>query len=83
MNALPQVTVGLPVYNSAATMRHTIASVQAQTYEDWELVLVCNGCTDDSIELARRAAHADPRIRVDVLEHASVVAASNRILELG
>jgi glycosyltransferase involved in cell wall biosynthesis len=77
-----RTSVVLPVHNAAATVGETIASVQSQTTDDWELIIVCNGCTDDSIDIARAAATSDSRIRVDILVGASVVDASNLALEL-
>jgi len=74
--------VVLPVHNAAATLGETIESVRSQTMDDWELIIVCNGCTDDSLDIARDAAASDSRIQVDVLTAASVVEAANRALEL-
>jgi len=52
----------------AAFLREAIASVQSQTFRDWELLLVDDGSTDDSTALARAAAAADPE-RIHYLEH--------------
>ncbi len=60
--AAPQVTVGLPFLNCAATLRDAIRSVFAQTRGDWELILVDDGSTDASGRIA--AAVSDARVRV-------------------
>lgn len=60
----PRVTVGIPIYNAAATLPLTLRSVFAQTFTDWELILVDDGSTDGSVEIMR--AVLDRRVRVFV-----------------
>ncbi|NTU70759.1 MAG: glycosyltransferase family 2 protein [Coriobacteriia bacterium] len=60
----PCFSVTVPAYNAADTLGETVASVQAQTFGDWELVIVDDGSTDDTFALAQALADADPRIRV-------------------
>ena len=61
-NAL-SVSVVMPAYNSAAWLRAAVASVAAQTFQDWELVIVDDGSSDATPELARELAAGDARIR--------------------
>lgn len=49
---MPRVSVIIPAYNAAAVLSETLASVQAQTYPDWEIVLADDGSTDDTAEIA-------------------------------
>ena len=56
------VTVGIPFYNAEKTLADAVRSVFAQTWRDWELILLDDGSTDGSLEIAR--AVADPRVRV-------------------
>jgi len=56
------VSVVIPVYNRAATLPRAVASVRAQDFADWELILVDNGSGDGGAEVA--LALEDPRIRV-------------------
>lgn len=56
------VTVGLPVFNGAATVARAIASVRAQSYPHWRLVISDNGSTDGSADIARQFAALDDRI---------------------
>lgn len=58
----PSVTITIPFYNSEATLLESIKSVFAQTYQNWELILLDDGSTDDSLNLAKRIK--DPRVRV-------------------
>ncbi len=60
----PLVSVVTPVWNATATLAATVASVQAQTLPDWELLLVDDASTDGSPDLAAALAAADPRIRL-------------------
>lgn len=62
--SLPAVSVLMPVHNAVATLRASVASVQAQTLGDWELWLIDDASTDGSGVLAAELAAGDPRIRV-------------------
>lgn len=62
MTKRPPVTIGLPFHNSARTLGDAIRSVFAQTYTDWELILVDDGSTDGSDKLVSRIK--DPRVRI-------------------
>lgn len=61
---MPIISVILPVRNAVATIARAVASIQAQTHEDWELVVVDDGSTDGTREWLRRAVQADVRIRL-------------------
>jgi teichuronic acid biosynthesis glycosyltransferase TuaG len=62
--ARPAVSVITPAWNAADTLGETVASVQAQSLADWEMLVVDDGSTDGSGALAARLAAADRRIRV-------------------
>ena len=49
-----KVTVVTPTWNSAQYIRETIASVQAQTYQNWEMVIVDDCSTDNTIEIVKK-----------------------------
>jgi glycosyltransferase involved in cell wall biosynthesis len=59
---VPLVTVGIPFFAARASLGDAIRSVFAQTITDWELLLVDDGSTDGSLDVARRVD--DPRVRV-------------------
>jgi len=71
----PRVSVILPTYNRADTILRAIASVRAQTLEDWELVVVDDGSTDDT--RAELAGVRDPRVRVIAQANQGVAGARN------
>lgn len=58
------VTIIMPVFNSATTLLDSVRSVQQQTFEDWELLLVDDSSTDNSLELCKELALQDPRIHL-------------------
>ena len=58
------VTIGLPFYNAEKYLALAIESVQAQTYNDWELLLLDDGSTDNSLSIAQSYAQKDSRIKV-------------------
>ncbi len=57
-------TVVTPVMNGATFVGQTIASVRAQSFEDWEYFVMDGGSKDDTVDVALAAARGDPRIRV-------------------
>jgi GT2 family glycosyltransferase len=59
----PLVSVIMPVYNGMATLERAVRSVQAQTFADWELLVVDDCSTDGSREAVASWAAVDPRIR--------------------
>jgi teichuronic acid biosynthesis glycosyltransferase TuaG len=63
-SSAPRVSVITPVRNACSTLLQTIASVQAQTFPDWEMLLIDDGSTDGSVELIERLASRDPRLRL-------------------
>ncbi|PSH02898.1 MAG: glycosyl transferase family 2 [Acidobacteria bacterium] len=62
------VSVITPVYNAERFLAETVDSVLAQTYTQWELLLVDDGSTDGSPMIARQYASSDP-VRITCLEH--------------
>jgi glycosyltransferase involved in cell wall biosynthesis len=57
------VTIGLPFYNSALTLKKTIMSILNQSYPDFELLLVDNKSTDNSLQIATSFLF-DPRVKI-------------------
>jgi len=75
------ISVIIPVYNAAKYLRETVASVQAQTFSDWELVLVDDGSQDSSREIAAALCREDCRISSYEQLNAGAAAARNRGIE--
>ncbi|MDT8757140.1 glycosyltransferase [Sphingomonas psychrotolerans] len=62
MSKVPTVSVIMAVYNGAKLLPETLASLQAQTLTDWELIAVDDCSTDRSVAVLE--ALGDPRVRV-------------------
>jgi GT2 family glycosyltransferase len=67
-------SVIIPVYNGGTCLERAIRSVQAQTYQDFEIIVVDDASTDESLEVARRLASEDPRISVVAIDHSGAPA---------
>lgn len=76
-----KVSVIIPVYNSARYLRTCLESLLAQTFGDWEALVVDDGSTDGSGELCREFARRDSRIRLLTREHKGVSAARNLAMD--
>jgi glycosyltransferase involved in cell wall biosynthesis len=58
----PQVTICIPVFNCQKYIHQAIESVIAQTFRNWEMVIVNNASTDCTLEIIH--SYSDPRIRI-------------------
>lgn len=58
------VSIVVPVFNAAGWIEETVRSVQAQSFSDWELILVDDHSVDESAKICQRLAESDPRIRL-------------------
>ena len=58
------VSIGVPFYNAELYLINTIKSILNQSYENWELILIDDGSTDRSLEIAHEYSKKDNRIRV-------------------
>lgn len=76
MVTAPRISIIMPLYNKENLVLSSIASVQAQTFSDWELVVIDDGSTDAGSEQV--AALDDKRIRLIRKANGGVSAARNR-----
>lgn len=61
---MPRVSVITPTHDSADTVAAAMSSVRAQTFGDWEHVVVDDASLDDTAELVERAGRSEPRVRL-------------------
>ncbi|GJD15293.1 hypothetical protein RIVM261_002490 [Rivularia sp. IAM M-261] len=72
-----KVSIIIPAYNAAPTISETLLSLQAQTYSDWEAIVIDDGSSDDTFTVANEFATQDSRIRVVNQLNQGVSAARN------
>src|SRR5690242_1647265 len=82
MSSQPLVSVCVPCYNGAHFIGATIESVLSQTFEDFELIIVDDHSTDETVEIVQ--AFTDSRIRFSRnRENLGMGANWNHVLSLG
>lgn len=60
----PFVSVVIPAYNAAKTLKTTVKSVFEQTIQDFEIIIVDDGSKDNTLKVAREIADSDSRVKV-------------------
>ena len=79
---MPKVSVIVPSYNLGKYLPETLRSVSAQTFTDWECLVVENGSTDGSASIVQTFCEADPRfVMAAFTGNKGVAAARNHGLE--
>ena len=82
-NCPPVVSVVMPAYNSERYIAEAVESVQKQTFHEWELLIIDDGSTDRTIEIAKEKAEEDRRIHVyENTRNQGVAATRNRGISL-
>jgi glycosyltransferase involved in cell wall biosynthesis len=75
--ATPAVSIILPVYNASRYLERAVVSMLTQTFTDFELLLMDDGSTDDSLAILRKLAKADARCIVHTRENRGLVQTLN------
>ncbi|MEB3293016.1 MAG: glycosyltransferase family 2 protein [Synechococcales bacterium] len=76
----PLISVVIPAYNAETTILETIASVQAQTFSDFEIIVINDGSTDSTLQLLEGLN--DDRLRVTSYPNGGLSVARNRGMAL-
>ena len=63
----PLVSIITPSYNAEKYIEETIKSVQNQTYKNWEMIIVDDISTDQSINIIKKYSESDKRIKYFIL----------------
>lgn len=77
----PLVSILIPAYNAEEWIAHTLRSAIAQTWEPKEIIVVDDGSSDRTLEIARQFESG--QVRVIANEHQGAAATRNRLLSLG
>lgn len=76
------VTVVTPTFNTAHFVKQTIESVQAQTYKNWEMIIVDDCSLDNTCEIVEEKAKTDDRVRlIRLSQNAGVAVSRNTAIE--
>ena len=75
---MPKVSVVIPAYNARKFLADSIESVCAQSFTDWNLIVVDDGSVDDTSAITRSYCDHDPRIILYTQENGGVANARNR-----
>ena len=78
----PTVSVVIPAYNYAHFVGEAIESVLAQTYEDFEVLVIDDGSTDNTREVVQAYVDKDNRVRYVYKDNAGLSAARNTGIEI-
>lgn len=73
----PLISIIVPIYNGSNYVRETLESLANQTYSDFEVVIVDDGSTDDSLQICRDFAATNKRFKVIHQDNQGVSAARN------
>jgi glycosyltransferase involved in cell wall biosynthesis len=76
---MPTVSICIPTYNRKDYLKETLDSIFAQTYKDYEVVIVDDGSADGTAEMIKNAGYA---VRYYWQKNAGEAAARNRLVEL-
>ena len=79
---VPLLSIVVPVCNSASTLEKCVQSLVAQTYKNFEIILINNGSTDSSLDLCKTLASKDERIVFVDLPQKGVSLARNKGIEI-
>ncbi len=74
----PQISVLMPVYQAEQYLEEAVESILAQSFDDFELLALDDGSTDESPRILATLAARDDRIRVRVAPHAGLVRRLNQ-----
>lgn len=73
----PKLSIIVPVYNAERFIERCMDSIYAQTFEDYEVILVDDGSTDNSLQICRKYADKDSRIKVKTKKNGGAGSARN------
>jgi glycosyltransferase involved in cell wall biosynthesis len=63
-----KISVIIPCYNGAKFLRRTISSVKKQTYTNWEIIAVDDKSSDNTVDVLKKEAAKEPRMKLIFLE---------------
>ncbi len=80
-NISPVVSICTPVYNCEKTLAITVRSILQQSFEDWEMLIIDDGSSDKTVEVARGIDDSRVRLIADGL-HRGIAYRRNQAIEM-
>jgi len=74
---IPRISIVIPTYNRPIEVCKAVRAIQQQSISAWELIIVNNGCTDNTQDVLLELAAGDSRIRVEAISRTRAAAARN------
>ena len=74
---MTKFSIVMPAYNAENELKRSIGSVLNQTYENWELIIINDGSTDNTLEVANSIAQMDDRVKIFSQDNSGPGAARN------
>lgn len=81
MKKCPQFSIVIPTFNRSSELLAAINSIEKQTADDWECIVVDDGSTDNTAELVTRCQSRNNRIKYIRINHGGASAARNSGIE--
>lgn len=78
---MSRISIVIPLFNAEKFLRRCLESIQAQTYTNWECILIDDGSTDSSKEICNEYAQKNSRFRVFCKKNGGVASARNLGIE--
>lgn len=78
---MPKASIVIPAYNQAQYLEYTLKSVLNQTFQDWECVIVNDGATDNTEQIAQKYVELDRRFKYVYQENKGLSGARNTGIE--
>lgn len=75
------ISIIIPTYNRQNVIEECIASVNSQSYSNYEIIIIEDGSTDNTLQVCKKLAENNPKIRLFEGEHKGVSAARNKGLD--
>ena len=79
---MEKISVIIPVYNAEKTIRRCLESIMSSEYEEYEVILIDDGSTDNSVSIISEFANRNRRIKIFTQPNSGPSAARNKGLTL-